>query len=63
MKKEMYNPDALLRLKDVLKLIPVSPSHWWAGVEKGKFPAGIKLSDRVTVWKASAIQELISGLK
>ena len=54
---------ALYRLPKVLELVPVSRSHWWAGVASGKFPAGIKLSDRVTVWRSGDIQNLIASLK
>lgn len=54
---------ALYRLPKVLSLIPVSRSHWWAGVASGKYPAGIKLSDRVTCWKSSDIHKLIASLK
>jgi predicted DNA-binding transcriptional regulator AlpA len=53
---------ALWRLPKVLEHVPVSRSHWWAGVASGKFPKGIKLSDRVTCWKASDIQNLIASL-
>lgn len=54
---------ALWRLPKVLEHVPVSRSHWWAGVASGKFPAGIKLSDRVTCWKSTDIQNLIASLK
>lgn len=54
---------ALYRLPKVLSLVPVSRAHWWAGVASGRFPKGIKLSDRVTVWKSHDIQNLISSLK
>ncbi len=53
----------LLRLPQVLELIPVSRSHWWAGVASGKFPAGKKLSPRVTYWTSDDIQNLIASLK
>jgi len=52
----------LYRLQDVLERVPVSRSHWWAGVASGKFPKAIKLSDRVTVWKSSDITALIESL-
>lgn len=48
-----------LRLPEVLKFYPVSKSTWWAGVKSGKYPAGVKLSDRVTAWKAEDIRKLI----
>ncbi len=54
---------ALLRLPQVLARVPVSRSHWLAGVASGKFPAGIKLSDRVTCWRSCDIQNLIVSLK
>lgn len=49
----------LLRIKQVLKFIPVSRSSWWAGVKVGRFPQPIKLSERVTVWRASDIRTLV----
>lgn len=49
----------LLRLPEVLRLIPVSRSTWWAGVKSGRFPGKIKLGDRVTVWRATDIQKFI----
>jgi len=55
--------ESLLRLPQVLARIPVSRAHWWAGCASGKFPAGIKLSDRVTVWRSGDIQNLIASLK
>ena len=51
----------LLRLEQVLRLIPLSESTWWTGCREGRFPQPIHLSKRVTVWKASDIQRLIAG--
>lgn len=51
----------LLRIKQVLRFVPVSRSHFWAGVKTGKYPKPIKLSERVTCWRASDIRELIMG--
>jgi predicted DNA-binding transcriptional regulator AlpA len=48
-----------LRLPQVLELIPVSKSTWWAGVKAGRYPAGVKLSSRTTAWRASDIRRLI----
>jgi prophage regulatory protein len=41
-------------------LIPVSKSTWWQGVKEGRFPEPIKLSARITVWRASEIHGWIS---
>jgi prophage regulatory protein len=53
--------DKFLRLPQVLEIIPVSKSTWWAGVKTGKYPASIKLGARTTVWKASEIYALINS--
>ncbi len=39
-------------------IIPVSKSTWWQGVKDGRYPAPIKLSPAVTVWRASDIEAL-----
>jgi len=48
-----------VRLPDVLAAFPVSKSTWWAGVRSGRYPAGHKLSQRVTAWRAEDIRALI----
>lgn len=57
-------PDAgFLRLPQVLTLIPISRSSWWDGIKKGKYPQGIKLGSRTTVWRAEDIRTLINGCR
>lgn len=57
-------PDAgFLRLPQVLTLIPISRSSWWDGIKKGKYPQGIKLGTRTTVWRAEDIRSLIDGCR
>ena len=63
----------LLRLKQilgdpkadppVLPIIPISKSSWWDGINKGKYPKPIKLSENTTVWREDDIRELINNLK
>ena len=48
------------RLRDVLKVYPVSKSTWWEGVRTGRFPQPVKLSERTTAWRVEDIQNLIS---
>jgi predicted DNA-binding transcriptional regulator AlpA len=58
--------NALLRLPQVLALVPVSRSTWWAGCKSGRFPKPVKLGPRTTAWRASdiaALLERISGEK
>jgi prophage regulatory protein len=40
-------------------VIPVCKSTWWAGVRAGRYPKPVKLSPRVTAWRASDIRKLI----
>ena len=54
--------ETLLRTPQILQRFPISRSSWWAGVKDGKYPQGIKLSPRVTVWKSSDIDRLIQSL-
>ncbi len=51
-----------MRLPAVLAVIPVSKSTWWAGVKSGRFPKSIKMGERITVWKAEDIRQLIESL-
>lgn len=51
-----------LRLPDVLKLVPVSKSTWWAGVKDGKFPQPVKIAPRCSAWRVKDIRALAEGL-
>ena len=51
----------LLRIKQVLQFVPVSRSGRWKGVKEGRYPQPIKLSPRVTCWKAADIRHLVEG--
>nr|WP_027458710.1 AlpA family phage regulatory protein [Dechloromonas agitata] len=50
------------RLPQVLAVIPVSKSAWWAGIRLGKFPAPVKLGPRTTAWRVEDIRELIKRM-
>jgi len=49
----------LLRIKQVLRFVPVSRSNWWQGVREGRYPQPLKLSQRVTCWRAADIRALV----
>lgn len=46
----------------VLALIPVSRSAWWAGCKSGRYPKPVKLGPRTTAWRASDIAALLEKL-
>lgn len=55
--------EGYVRLKQVLKVVPVSTSHWWEGVKSGRFPAPLKISPKVTVWSVYDIRKLLESFE
>lgn len=51
-----------VRLPQILAVIPVGKSTWWAGVKQLRFPQPIKIGANTTVWKAEDIHALIKKL-
>ena len=52
--------DRLLRLKEVLEVIPVSRATWYRGVWAGFYPHPEK-HGRSSLWRMSALQKVIRG--
>ncbi len=48
-----------MRLPQILAIIPISRSAWWEGIKQGKYPRGIKLGAKTTVWRVEDIQALL----
>lgn len=61
--REMENRiDRLIRLKEVLEIVPISKSTWWAGVKTGRYPQPVHhLGPRITAWSMAAIMQLVNG--
>lgn len=55
--------DALLRLPQVQAIFPISKTAWYEGIRTGKYPAGIKISERSVAWRRSSIVQLINSLE
>lgn len=53
--------DALLRLPQVLTLVPVSRASWYAGVKEGRYPSQVQLGPRTVAWRRSDIDRLIAS--
>jgi len=55
-------PERFMRLPEVLRIIPVCKSTWWAGIKAGRYPKGVRLSPRTTAWRISDIRKLVKEL-
>jgi len=51
-----------LRLNQVLELVPVGKSTWWAGCKTGRFPRPIKIGLRASAWRTADILALLEKL-
>ncbi len=64
MTTDAFLPDTgYVRIKQVLRFIPVSKSTWWAGVKSGRFPAPVRLGSHITAWHVQDIRKYIESLK
>lgn len=48
-----------LRQVQVLRFVPISKSTLWRQVQAGTFPQPVKLSERVTAWRAEDLRRWI----
>lgn len=53
--------DRLLKLPQVLEIIPVSKSTWYKKVKSGEFPPPVSFGGSSRFWRLSDIQGLIQG--
>lgn len=56
-----FSARGYVRLPQVLKVIPVGKSTWWAGVKEGRFPPAVKLGRNTTAWKVEDIELLMKS--
>ena len=63
MQREHLLPtEGFVRLRVVLKVIPVGRSTWLKGVKEGAFPQPVYLGPRIAAWKVSEIRALIDAM-
>lgn len=55
------DPNRLLRIREVLQIIPVSKSCWWGWVASCKAPAPIRLGQRCTCWRYADVIAMSGG--
>lgn len=60
LKRPLLPEAGFIRLPQVLSLIPISRSAWWDGIRQGKYPQGVKLGTKTTVWRVEDIRALIN---
>ena len=58
---ENSKTEKLIRMSEVLELIPVSKSTFYAKIKTGEFPAPIRLSANIVAFKSSDIDYLIEN--
>ena len=49
----------LLRMNQIVDLVPVSPATIWRWIRQGRFPAGTRLSRNITVWPAEVVERWV----
>ena len=58
----MKNEKPLLRLADTLDLLQISRSTLLRGIETGRYPRPVKISQNLNVWRKEELLKLISSL-
>jgi prophage regulatory protein len=56
-----HRPAAFMRLWDVLALLRISRSSWYAGIRSGRYPKPVKLGPRISVWRADEIYDVVKN--
>ena len=54
--------DPLIRLPQVLQILPIGKSSFWKMIAEGRAPKGLKIGAKTTCWKLSSIQKLVDDL-
>jgi prophage regulatory protein len=54
--------ERLLRLPEVLAIVPVGRSTWYEGVRQGAYPQPVRLSTRTVAWPEDSIRTLVQRI-
>ncbi|MBI4995731.1 MAG: AlpA family phage regulatory protein [Rhodocyclales bacterium] len=52
--------DQLVDAREVAAALNIGLTKWWEGVRRGHYPKPVKLGNRCTRWKKSAIVQLMN---
>lgn len=50
-----------VRLPQILAIFPISRSAWWSGIRAGKYPKGVKIGPKTTMWRVEDIRALMQN--
>jgi predicted DNA-binding transcriptional regulator AlpA len=53
----------LLKIKEVLQMVPVSKTTWYKGVKSGRYPQSVKIGEKATAWRREDIEKYIDELQ
>lgn len=53
--------EGFVRLPVVISVLGIGKTTWWCGIKAGRFPQGVKLGPRTTVWRVEDIRALIAN--
>jgi len=59
----MEQQERFLRVNEVLEMIPVAKSTFYAKVKQGVFPKPIKFGRKLSMWRESDIRNFIQNYK
>jgi len=62
MTKTAARSDRLLRLPEVLQVIPVSKSAFYAGIKLGIYPKPTRIGKRTVAWREAGITACIEEM-
>ena len=60
---EQFPYTGLVRIRQILTVLPIGKSTFWAGVRSGKYPKPVQSGMRVAMWRAEDIQALIASFE
>nr|WP_253550689.1 AlpA family phage regulatory protein [Herbaspirillum rubrisubalbicans] len=59
--QQQITGDSLLRIREVLSIIPVSRATWYAGISTGRYPEPVRLGPRCVAWRMRDIQNIVNA--
>ena len=60
--EDTNQPERLLRLPQVLKIVPIGKSTLWNYIANNRFPQPVRLSSRCTCWRQSDVDAWLANL-